>query len=40
MPIVTLREITRDTVREVCRLKLKPGQESFGYPLAPAAGGG
>ena len=34
MPTVTLREITRDTVREVCRLKLKPGQENFVAPNA------
>lgn len=27
--IVTLREVTRDTVREILRLKVSPGQEKF-----------
>src|SRR5262249_23144225 len=31
---VTLREVTADNVRDVCRLEVKPGQERF---VAPAA---
>jgi diamine N-acetyltransferase len=32
--MVTLREVTADNVRAVCRLEVKPGQEQF---VAPAA---
>ena len=33
-PEVSLREITADTVREVCRLRVAPGQEGFVAPVA------
>jgi diamine N-acetyltransferase len=31
---VTLREVTADTLREVCRLKVAPDQEGFVAPVA------
>jgi diamine N-acetyltransferase len=31
---VSLREITADTLREVCRLRVAPGQEGFVAPVA------
>ena len=31
---VSLREITADTVRELCRLRVAPGQEGFVAPVA------
>jgi diamine N-acetyltransferase len=33
-PEVSLREITADTVREICRLRVAPGQEGFVAPVA------
>jgi diamine N-acetyltransferase len=32
--MITLREVTAENVRQICRLELKPGQERF---VAPAA---
>lgn len=34
MPTVALREVTRDTVRAVCRLQVAPGQEGLVAPNA------
>ncbi|SRR5690606_7671596 len=34
MPTVTLREVTADTVRDICRLKVSPAQEQFVAPNA------
>ena len=33
-PEVSRREITADTVREICRLRVAPGQEGFVAPVA------
>ena len=33
-PEVSLREITAETVREICRLRVAPGQEGFVAPVA------
>jgi diamine N-acetyltransferase len=34
MPTVTLREVTADTVQDICRLKVSPAQEKFVAPNA------
>jgi diamine N-acetyltransferase len=32
--VISLREVTRDNVRAICELKLRPGQERYSAPAA------